>query len=75
MVDNMADIPQTNSEAICNILSSENGNMVSIEGEQGNVDPFVESLAVKNMKKLERVTDKSRVRVEVHNPIETEVQV
>lgn len=74
MVDNMADIPQTDLEAIRNILSSENGNMVSIEGEREDVDPFVESLAVKNMKKLERVTDKSRVHVEVHNPVETAVQ-
>lgn len=75
MVDNMADVPQTSSEAIRNILSSESGNMVSIETEQTAVDPFVESLAVKNMAKLERVTDKSRVRVEVHSPVETEVHV
>lgn len=74
MINNMADIPQTDSEAIRNILSSENGNMVSIEDECGNVDPFVESLAMKNMEKLERVTDKSKVRVEVHSPIETELQ-
>lgn len=75
MVDNTVDIPQTNSEAIRNILSNEDGNMVSIEGEQGDVDTFVESLAVKNMAKLERVIDKSRVRVEVHSPVETEVEV
>lgn len=75
MVDNMADIPQTNSEAIRNIFSSESGSMVSIEGERRTVDPFIENLAVKNMVKLERVTDKSRVRVEVHSPIETKVHV
>lgn len=69
IVDNMADIPQTNTEAIHNILSNEDGNMFSTEKMQENVDSFVESLAVKNMEKLERVTDKTRVHVEVHNPI------
>lgn len=74
MVDNMADIPQTNSEAIRNILSNEDGNMFLNEEQHGKVDPFVKSLAVKNMEKLERVTDKSRVRVDVHSPIKIEVQ-
>ena len=49
MVDNMTDIPQTNSEAMRNILSSENGNMVSYGSTCRNVDPFVERLALKNM--------------------------
>lgn len=44
--------------------------MISIENESTNVDPFVEILATDNMKKLERVTDKSKVCVEVHCPIE-----
>lgn len=74
MVDNMAGIPQTNSEAIRNILSNEDGNMFLNEEQHGKVDPFVKSLAVKNMEKLERVTDKSRVRVDVHSPIKIEVQ-
>lgn len=69
MVDDMVDIPQTNSEAIHNILSNEDGNMFSTERMQENVDSFVECLAVKNMEKLERVTDKTRVHVEVHNPM------
>jgi len=73
MANNMADIPQSNSEAIRNILSSKDGNIMAIEDEHENVDTFVEGLAMKNMNKLERVTDKSRVCVKVHSPVETEM--
>ena len=67
IVDNMSDIPQTNSEAIHNIFSSEDGNMFSITTHQRNVDSFVEKLAEKNINKLEHITDKTRVCVEVHS--------
>lgn len=67
IVDNMSDIPQTNSEAIHNIFSSEDGNMFSTTTNQRNVDSFVEKLAEKNIKKLEHITDKTKVCVEVHS--------
>ena len=69
VVDNMADIPQTNSEAIHNIFSNADGSMFSVDDENQNVDLLVEKLAMKNLKKLEQVTNKSQVHVEVHNPI------
>lgn len=71
IVDNMSEIPQTNSEAIHNIFSNEDGSMISTNTEQRDVDPFVEKLAVKNIKKLEQITDKTKVCVEVHGNSKT----
>lgn len=73
MVDNMVNIPQTDSEVIHNIFSSADGSMISVEDNQRSVDPFVERLAEKNLEKLERVTDKSRVCIEVHNHIKEQI--
>lgn len=73
MIDDMADIPQTDTEAIRNILSNEDGIMTTNEEEERSVDSFVESLAMKNMNKLRQVTDKSKVSVEVHSPLKIDV--
>lgn len=69
VVDNMADIPQTDLEAMRNILSNEDSSVISIEKEKMEVDSFVESLAMENLEKLERVTNKSKVEVTVRGSV------
>lgn len=67
LINDMEDIPQTDSEVLRNVLSTEKGSMTSNEDHDKKVDEFVENLAIDNMNKLRQVTNKSKVMVEVHN--------
>ena len=67
LINDMEDIPQTDSEVLRNVLSTEKGSMTSNEDHDKKVDEFVENLAINNMNKLRQVTNKSKVMVEVHN--------
>ena len=74
LINDMEDIPQTDSEVLRNVLSTEKGSMTSNENHDKKVDEFVENLAINNMNKLRQVTNKSKVMVEVHNSLNIEVK-
>lgn len=69
--ENMLDIPKSNEEAIGNILSPNNNGLIDI-GQEKAVDSHVIELAKNNLNKLEMVTNKKNVHMEMN--IEEEIE-
>lgn len=61
---NIFDIPQNDEEAITNIIGNNDGNLID-SGNVKNVDPQIKEMAQYNFNKLENVTNKRIVNMEM----------
>jgi len=68
--DNMLDMPQSTHEVIRNVLINETGEMVYADQyTTKELDAQVANLAEKNLNKLEVVTNRKKVNIEIRNNI------